>query len=355
MKPAYIISAYKRPDLLIRLVESLSPNPVSIHVDKKSVIFDSLAQHLASRSNVTFLPRHTCYWGMFGHVQASLEGMRWFTGIKADYAILLTGQCYPLKSNHDIEVALDALQGKSVIETKKFPVADWENDRGGYKRLDRFYFSANDPLYRKLRPFDVISRELGPDAALAQVRHVRLWKRKPPLGLHPYGGSGYWCLSRRCVEYILGYLRLHPEVERFFSTTFIPDEMFFQTVLANSPCQKELINSTIHYMDWSEGKSHPAVLGRVQVAAAIASGAWFARKFEDIDTLDHIDRLCEQCAFVRAETPGNFLNNVTRIDIRNGYQRRHLHQKSRETLAPDVGNAAAYRGSRHSMGSRFRR
>ena len=297
MKPAYIISAYKRPDLLVRLVDSLAPNPVAIHVDKKSSIFEGLQKSLASYSNVTFLPRHTCYWGLFGHVQASIEGMKWFAGTGCDYAILLTGQCYPLKSNSDIALALDELQGKSVIETLRFPLERWGNDYGGYKRLDRFYFSVDHPLYKKVRAFDMLSRAVGQDEMLRQVRYVRLWRRRPPLGLHPYGGSGYWCLSRKCVEHVLEYLSAHPAVIRYFSTTFVPDEMFFQTLLSNSPHKNDLISEPIHYMDWSLKKSNPAVLGKDDVPAAIASGAWFGRKFEDIDALDAIDAVRKSTAF----------------------------------------------------------
>ena len=298
MKPAYIISAHKRPDLLIRLVESLSPNPISIHVDKKSDIFESLCKTLRSHTNVAFLPRHTSYWGLFGSVQSNLEGMKWFAQTSCDYAISLTGQCYPVKTNDDIELELTGLKGKSLIEAKKFPLAEWGNDYGGYKRLDRFYFSANHPLYKKLRRFDVISRELGTDEVLRQVRYLRLWKRKPPLNMHPYGGCAYWCLSRQCVEYILGYLTTHPEVSRFFSTTFAPDEMFFQTILANSAFETDLISSSIHYTDWSEKKSNPAILGKAQVPAAIASGAWFGRKFDDMEVLDHIDQLRKNGPFI---------------------------------------------------------
>jgi hypothetical protein len=110
------------------------------------------------------------------------------------------------------------------------------------------------------------------------------------------------------VEYVLSYLNAHPEVQRFFSTTFIPDEMFFQTILANSPFKKDLINSTIHYTDWSKKRSHPAILGVAQVPAAIASGAWFGRKFEDIDALDHIDHLRKKSTFAKAAAPADFFN-----------------------------------------------
>ena len=291
MKPAYIVSAYKRPDLLIRLVESLGTSPIGIHIDKKSDIFNFLKIKLESFPNVTFLPRHVCYWGLFGHVAASIEGMKWFSTTSCDYAILLTGQCYPLKSNKDIEIELAGLNGRSVIESEKFPKAEWNNDDGGFKRINKFYFSCDHPLYKKLRLFDVISNEVGTDEVLRRVRNVRLWNRQPPQQLFPYGGSGYWCLSKKCVDYVLGYINSHPEVVRFFSTTFVPDEMFFQTILSNSPLKNELINSKIHYMDWSLQKSNPAVLGEADIVAAVESGAWFARKFEDIEVLDKIDIL----------------------------------------------------------------
>lgn len=206
MKPGYIISAYKRPDLLIRLVETLGTSPVAIHVDKKSDIFDHLKIKIGSRSNVTLLPRHVCYWGLFGHVAASIEGMKWFSDTSCDYAILLTGQCYPLKSNNHIEMELASLNGRSVIEIGKFPRAKWQNDDGGFKRLNRFFFSIDHPLYKKLRFFDFISNEVGPDEVVRRVRSVRLWNRGPPQGLHPYGGSGYWCLSKNVLSTFLDIL-----------------------------------------------------------------------------------------------------------------------------------------------------
>ena len=73
--------------------------------------------------------------------------------------------------------------------------------------------------------------------------------------------------------------------------------MFFQTILSNSSFKNDLISSAIHYTDWWEKKSNPAILRRDQVSAAIASGAWFARKFEDIDALDHVDQLRRKTTF----------------------------------------------------------
>ena len=270
MKPAYIISAYKRPDLLLRLAAVLGKAPVAIHIDRKSEIFAPVQAKCAQAPNITLLRRHVCHWGLFGHVKASLEGLTWFLEkTNADYAILLTGQCYPVKTQAEIERDLRDLGGRSILEHTPFPKPEWAGwNEGGYRRIDRYYF------------------HLG---ASQTPRSVKLWRRTLPGGLKPYGGSGYWCLSRADVEYVLSYVRENPQIVRFFSTTFIPDEMFFQTILANSPQRDRLVSALIHYTDWSDGGGSPAILREELVPAAIASGAWFARKFEDVKLLNLVD------------------------------------------------------------------
>jgi hypothetical protein len=60
-------------------------------------------------------------------------------------------------------------------------------------------------------------------------------RRKIPLGLVPHGGSNWWCLTRSAVEYVHQFLLTHPQVSNYFRSSFLPDEMFFQTILSNSP------------------------------------------------------------------------------------------------------------------------
>ena len=129
-------SACKRPDLMVRLVNSLDGRPCSIHVDKRSAILQELQQALQKCANVTFLKQHRVYWGDFGHVAASLEGLRWFRATSLDYAILLTGQCYPLVPIGDIENYLGELGGKSLIEHEAFPLPSrWHLLRVEFDRL----------------------------------------------------------------------------------------------------------------------------------------------------------------------------------------------------------------------------
>jgi hypothetical protein len=69
-------------------------------------------------SNVTFLKRHKCYWGDFGHVRATLEGIAYLFNneIEFDYLILLTGQDYPIKPNREIETLLRRSNGKQFMK-----------------------------------------------------------------------------------------------------------------------------------------------------------------------------------------------------------------------------------------------
>ena len=287
LQPAYIISAYKRVDLLMRLVRALGGAPIAIHVDLKSDIFEDVRSALHGFPNVALLPRHTCHWGLFGHVKASLEGMQWFLDTDADYAILLTGQCYPLKSQDEIRLDVAALAGRSVIEHAPFPKADWQVDNGGWDRIDRYYFPLRPNRsrgYWRLDPW------LLRFASGVRLLRLKPWRRQVPGKLHPYGGSGYWCLSRACVEHVIRFIGGHPAFCRFFASTYVPDEIFFQTILANGPLQDTLINAPIHYLNWSGGRESPAVITADAVPKAFASGAWFARKFDDPAVLDLVDQ-----------------------------------------------------------------
>lgn len=309
-KIGFIISAYKRPDLLERLVCALEGRPCSIHVDKNSSIFPDIHQALRRYENVTFLKQHKVYWGDFGHVAASLEGMHWFRTTHLDYAILLTGQCYPLVPIGYIEEHLGRLGGNSLIQHEAFPMPTNLFQRD----LDRLIAKLPLKLTRSIsdnseqledcnifKPEDKkttkpsIWGESGLNRIIyyhlffrGRVSRVPFFVRKFPLKLHPYGGSSYWCLSRECVEHVLDFIAENREVIRFFKNSYIPCESFFQTILGNSHLRSKLSDEEIHYLEW-EGTNHsPNILDNAE--KALASGKWFGRKFESLDVLDEIDR-----------------------------------------------------------------
>jgi Core-2/I-Branching enzyme len=283
MHLAYIISAYKYPEQLIRLIHRLNTGATSffVHVDKKTddQIYREIFDAFSDQINVHFVKRHRCDWGGFGHVAATLEGIGaiFRTNTRFEYAILLTGQDYPIKSTHDIDAFFEAHKGKLFLEFFHLPTDVWQNRGlvGGMERIEAWHWR----IFR---------------------RHIRFWpgrlfllRRKFPAGFKPFGGSSYWCLSRECIEYIYDLTALNPAFVRFFNYVDVPDEIFFQTAILNSRFKESVVNDNLRYIDWKDGNSgSPRILRQDDFSTLFCSRKLFARKFDmtiDASVLNMID------------------------------------------------------------------
>jgi len=279
---AYIISAYKYLEQLARLVHRLHDANVGvfIHVDARSGSIDRLVEATAGLGNVNFLPRHPCRWGDFGHVAASLKGIEAIARapIGYDYVFLLTGQDYPIKSNRHICDVLEKAGGRSFMNFFPLPTSEWEG--GGLDRIERWHmYTAKRHIVIPPRGWSFV-------------------KRAFPRGFRPFGGSSYWCLARDCVQYMDDFVRHNGRFVRFFRHVDVPDELFFQTVLMNSPLSAQIVNDDLRYIDWRDwAAGSPAVLSAGDFGALETSTKLFARKFDatvDARILDLIDeRLLE--------------------------------------------------------------
>jgi hypothetical protein len=81
-------------------------------------------------------------------------------------------------------------------------------------------------------------------------------------------------------------------VVRFFKHVDKPDEMFFHTVLLNSPLEHGVVRDDVTYTDWSRGRSRPEILTTADFDRLRAADELFARKFDprvDSEILDRID------------------------------------------------------------------
>jgi Core-2/I-Branching enzyme len=101
-----------------------------------------------------------------------------------------------------------------------------------------------------------------------------------PAGLRPYGGSSYWCLSGEAVSFVHRYVSDHPEFVSFFRRVFIPDELFFQTLLVNSELRNRIVNDNLRYMRWTTTGSGPEVLRVDDFDQLRDTDKLFARKFD---------------------------------------------------------------------------
>jgi Core-2/I-Branching enzyme len=283
---AYIILAHHRPESLVRLIRRLyaPDHGFFIHYNLRSpeAEFQHLAKELGSLQNIKLLVRQKCLWGDSGIVRATLNGIQELAqgGFIYDYAVLLTGQDYPIKSDAKIRNRLASAAGGSFMEATAWPIPNWEKGRA-IKRIENFHWHL---------PFPRWTRSLGWPPAR---QHLAIpMKRKIPGGLHPYFGSSFWYLHRSCLKFIHDYAGQHPEFLEFFHHALIPDESFFQTLLMNSPLAPSVTTRTLTFIEWRP--PWPGILTIEDLPKLQQSDCLLARKFDhavDEEILKQLDVL----------------------------------------------------------------
>lgn len=225
-KIAFILLTHKDPKGVIAQAQRLTATGdfVSIHFDAraKAEDFALIRTSLADNRRVTFAARrHRCGWGEWSLVAATLEAVR--AAVKAfpaaSHFYMLSGDCMPVKSAAYTHEFLDN-DDADYIESFDFFDSDWiktgfRGERLHYRhwfnertQKDLFYLSFN------------IQKRLG-------------LTRPVPEGIRVMIGSQWWCLRRETIEKVLAFCDRRRDVVRFFRTTWIPDETFFQTLVAH--------------------------------------------------------------------------------------------------------------------------
>ncbi len=282
MRVVYIVLAHTAPRQLGRLVERLDGDHARflIHIDKGTPQekYELSRRLVSSNSRVTFLDRRSTQRTTFGLVAVPLNALALLIREREsfDYVILLSGQDYPIKSSDYIVSFLKQHSGTSFLHA--FPIED----------LARSDWSARE-LFRYRNWHFWINGRHG---------SVRL-NRSIPGGLEPFGGSMQWGLSRDAVLHITDFVEREPRFVKFFRHTFVPDEMFFHTILMNSGLRDRIATLSapccygLHYIDWLPNQDHPETLRLSDVPKLRSTPALFARKFDcevDPNVLDAIDR-----------------------------------------------------------------
>jgi Core-2/I-Branching enzyme len=277
----YIVLAHTLPDQLCRLVNRLDQREVRflVHIDRRSADAEWRAarRNLARNDRVTLLPRRRCRRSTFGQVAAPLAALGWLATQSAvfDYAILLTGQDYPVKS-HEVIARTLARSGRTWF-LHAFPMLDAARSDWPVTEVHRY----------RDHHFWLMGRHF----------HVPL-KRRIPRGLEPFGGSAYWALPREACRFITEFTEANGDVVSFFRHVYEPDEIFFQTIAMNSPVRGRVASIEgphclgVHYIDWPVGDEHPKILDMSDLPALNSTPALFARKFDmsiDRDVLDALD------------------------------------------------------------------
>lgn len=280
MKIAYLITAYNNPLHLNRLLKSLEHKDsyFFIHIDKKSNYKFNIPKH----SNIIILKNNiNVYWGSFSFIEAIIKLVALARSVGTfHYYVLLSGTDYPVRSNDYIRKFLKSNSSKEYINLSIMPA----NGKPMH-RVEYFYIQTN---------YDF---KLGSILKRIVNRCIRIFKLKRKLpsqysNYNLYGGSNWWALSDKCIEYVLDFINKNPKFIKFYKNTLIPEEMFFQTIIGNSSFMNN-VNNSFTYADWSISTSaHPQEISKKHIPIfkkGFFTSAYgnrktpilFARKFSD--------------------------------------------------------------------------
>ena len=298
MKIAYLVFAYKNPQLLGRIIGQLSCDDCSffIHIDAKSNLDDFAA---IKGPNIFFTRRRIpVHWAEFSGIEAILILLREALAHPRphEYFVLLSGSEYPLKSREYIGRFFQENRGAEFMSIVKMPSVEAGKP---LSRINTLQFPSDRPVAR-------FAGKLLEKLGLARRDYRR------HLGdLEPYAGVTWWALSREACQYAGDFAASHPRVVAFFKNTFAPEEAFFHTILGNSPFRSRMRRNLL-FEDWTTPGGHPQMISEQHLASFSARDkvmvddvfgpgeALFARKFSD-DDLGLIQRLEEMIKLAEGE------------------------------------------------------
>lgn len=242
---AFILLCHKDPDAIIRQALSLTAvgDYISIHFDARAdaTSYTEIHRALSDNPNVTFAKKRIkCGWGEWSLVQATLYAVEAAVEAfpRATHFYMLSGDCQAIKTAEYAHDYLDRTDA-DFIESFDFFASDWIKTGMKEERLIyRHYFNERTQKALFYQGFH-LQKKLG-------------LTRKVPDDLEIQIGSQWWCLRRRTIEAILGFVRQRRDVMRFFSTTWIPDETFFQTLVRHLVPETEIECRTLTFLMFSD-------------------------------------------------------------------------------------------------------
>lgn len=76
------------------------------------------------------------------------------------------------------------------------------------------------------------------------------------------GGSDWWMIPSDIAEYCYYKSIIDKKLMKCFKYSFIPVEMFFQTVICNSPFRTRLVDDNYRYTRWKSGMGKPEIINQ---------------------------------------------------------------------------------------------
>lgn len=306
MEISYIILAHKNPDQIHRLVARLTgPGTFFyVHIDKSASLLE-YQKRLSTFNNVFLLSeeeRIEVGWGNISIVQASLLAInKIIHHQRKGYCVLISGQDYPIKNTEYIKKFFTQNSGKNFITGFPLPYQHWSEK--GLPRIQQYNFQVDLNARSVITIPSIFDKKFYHPLTFRRLRRLffspqkikliqLLKKRNFPSYVSPYGGSQWWALPVDTILFINEFLEKHPSYLDYHEYTFVPDEIFFHSIIF-SKIPKEKIAPSLTYVNWSrKDVPLPVTFSSEDLEELKSRPELFARKFDinyDSAILDKID------------------------------------------------------------------
>jgi hypothetical protein len=269
-KIAFILLCHKDPDAIIQQAQQLTAvgDFIAIHFDARAPLeaFEKIRTSLADNPNVAFAKKRIkCGWGEWSLVQATLYAVKAAVDAfpRATHFYMVSGDCMAIKS---AKYAHKFLDDNDVDYVESFDYFESEWIKAGFKEerlIYRHFFNERTQKRRFYWSF-WFQRKFG-------------ITREVPTDLQVMIGSQWWVLRRRTIEWILDFTKKRKDVMRFFKTTWIPDETFFQTIVRHLVPGNEIQTRTMTFLMFTD-YGMPVTFYNDHYDLLLSQDSLFARK-----------------------------------------------------------------------------
>ncbi|MCD8317343.1 MAG: beta-1,6-N-acetylglucosaminyltransferase [Paraprevotella sp.] len=272
MKHAILIIAYHQADFIKQCIDNFDDDfLVFIHWDKRAELTEADRNMLVRHPRVRFLGKdYPVNWGSYGLVRVTLRLCR--EAMKhgdVKYFHLISDADMPTRNAACFKHFFQIHQGESFMEYGKY------NSESGTFNEEHFQKMT---LFHRTEKYNLRNPEEHRRYAAELEEQRKSDKRRPLPDIPVYGGPAWWSLTRECVTYLL---EKEDYIEQVYTETLIPDEMFTQTLLMNSPFASTIVNKHLRYICWEQRNGNrPAVLDKSDFARVLRGDFFFARKVD---------------------------------------------------------------------------
>lgn len=246
-------------------------NDIFIHMDAKNKSYDPAeTEKLVKQSSIFHTQRIKVSWGGYSQVEAALTLLEAATsqGHYEHYHVI-SGQDLPIKKQDEIIAFFEAHHGTEFVHFVRNTFI--------YEHWVRYYYPFQE---RKGRKGSILIRVIAKACLIAQ-KIMQIHRNK---GINFQKGADWFSITDEFARYILGKREW---IKNTFYNTFMPCEIYAQTIIINSSFLDNLycndfdddhVKAAMRLIDWKRGTPYTFRLSDLEEIKN--SPAMFARKFD---------------------------------------------------------------------------